>query len=173
MKGNMTAKRMGFTLVELLVVIAIIGLLSSIVVASLNSARAKARDARRIADLKEIQKAIEFYYDSNNQYPQPAQGWGNWSGHCPSYGNRDDYILGLVPTYIPALPRDPRYDDGSQCYLYRSDGNNYMLITHGTMETLAGGDPSASGNPPHIQAIDRPCCNQPTIAVYSSGARDW
>ena len=58
-----------FTLIELLVVIAIIGILSSVVVASLNSARVKARDARRVADLKQIQVALELYYDANNKYP--------------------------------------------------------------------------------------------------------
>jgi prepilin-type N-terminal cleavage/methylation domain-containing protein len=51
----------GFTLIELLVVISIISLLSSVVLTSVNGARAKARDARRIADLKEMQKALEFY----------------------------------------------------------------------------------------------------------------
>lgn len=49
----------GFTLIELLVVIAIIGLLASVVLASLNSARTKGRDARRLADLKEIATQIE------------------------------------------------------------------------------------------------------------------
>ncbi len=59
----------GFTLIELLVVIAIIGILSSVVLASLNSARLKARDARRVADLKQIQIALELYYDANGKYP--------------------------------------------------------------------------------------------------------
>lgn len=58
----------GFTLIELLVVIAIIGILSSVVLASLNSGRVKARDTRRVADLKQIQVAQELYYDANGFY---------------------------------------------------------------------------------------------------------
>src|SRR3989338_3128827 len=52
----------GFTLIELLVVISIIGLLSSVVLASLNNARAKARDTRRIQDFKQISTALYLYY---------------------------------------------------------------------------------------------------------------
>jgi len=54
----------GFTLIELLVVIAIIGILSSVVLASLNSARQKGRDARRISDVKQVQLALELFYDA-------------------------------------------------------------------------------------------------------------
>ncbi len=61
--------RRGFTLIEILVVIAIIGILSSVVLASLATSRAKARDAKRVADIDEVRKALELYYDSNGAYP--------------------------------------------------------------------------------------------------------
>jgi prepilin-type N-terminal cleavage/methylation domain-containing protein len=58
--NQFTSKARGFTLIELLVVIAIIGILASIVLVSLNSARGKGRDAQRIANLQEIAKAISL-----------------------------------------------------------------------------------------------------------------
>lgn len=89
----------GFTLIELLVVIAIIGILASIVLASLDSARKKGRDARRIADVKETQLALELYYDANGVFPPT--------------------ILGTVltaPGYISVLPNDP--SSGATVYPY-------------------------------------------------------
>jgi prepilin-type N-terminal cleavage/methylation domain-containing protein len=65
----MFSKKQGFTLIELLVVIAIISLLASIVMASLNTARAKARDARRMQDLHEINNAIQLYIADNGHAP--------------------------------------------------------------------------------------------------------
>ncbi len=72
--SNLKNTRRGFTLIEILVVIAIIGILSSVVLASLAVSRAKARDAKRIADLDEVKKALELYYDSHGQYP-PSAGY--------------------------------------------------------------------------------------------------
>ncbi|MEK7129353.1 MAG: type II secretion system protein [Patescibacteria group bacterium] len=57
----------GFTLIELLVVIAIIGILSSIVLASLNSARAKGTDAAIKSTLAQIRTQASLYYDNNSQ----------------------------------------------------------------------------------------------------------
>ena len=59
----------GFTLIELLVVIAIIGILSSVVLASLNSARKKGRDTRRVADIQQLQLALELEFDKSRTYP--------------------------------------------------------------------------------------------------------
>jgi prepilin-type N-terminal cleavage/methylation domain-containing protein len=62
-------KGQGFTLVELLVVIAIIGLLSTLSVVALNNARQRARDAKRTADVKQVQTALELFYNSASKYP--------------------------------------------------------------------------------------------------------
>ena len=65
----MTKTSRGFTLVELMVVLAIIGLLSSIVLVSLNAARIKARDATRKSQVSEFKTALELYYSRNGNYP--------------------------------------------------------------------------------------------------------
>lgn len=90
----MFKSKKGFTLIELLVVIAIIGILASVVLASLNSARKKSRDARRIADVKQVQLAEEMYFDTLRSYASA--------------------LTGLAPTYIPAIPVAP--SPGSYAY---------------------------------------------------------
>ena len=119
MENTENRKQRGFTLIELLVVIAIIGMLSSVVLASLNGARVKARDARRLADLKQLQVALELYYDSgSNAYPITAAG-----------GTTVTLALGgLDPLYIQTLPIDPSRNS-TVPYKYCSiDGQGYALI---------------------------------------------
>lgn len=67
-------KQKGFTLIELLVVIAIIGLLSTLAVVALNNARQKSRDAKRVADIKQMQTALELYFNDCSRYPDMSDG---------------------------------------------------------------------------------------------------
>jgi len=121
----------GFTLIELLVVIAIISLLSTTVMASLNQARQKSRDTKRISDLNALRTALEMYYNDNNGYPNP--GWGfrsecnAWGGFAPT-----NVIPGLVPTYLGKMPSAPTMDKTANidCYVYLSNGTDYTILEH-------------------------------------------
>src|SRR5574344_2071201 len=109
-------KKKGFTLIELLVVVAIIGLLSTLSIVALNSARAKSRDARRVSDVKQIQTALELYYNDFGQYPASS------SDLVPNY-------MGMVPT-PPTPTNDGGCDAGVTTYAYTADSNNrsYSLV---------------------------------------------
>ena len=84
-------RQKGFTLIELLVVIAIIGLLSTLAVVALNNARQKSRDAKRVADVKQIQTALELYFNECSGYPDDgANGYldasDTYSGCSTAFG---------------------------------------------------------------------------------------
>src|SRR3989344_4554555 len=94
-----------FTLIELLVVIAIIGILSSIILTNLNGSRQKARDVKRVADVKQLQLALALYFDANDgKYPKTLASGG---------------ASELAPTYIPVIPTPPGgVSDAAAYYIY-------------------------------------------------------
>ena len=75
-----------FTLIELLVVIAIIGLLATLSVLALNNARAKSRDAKRVADIKQMQTALELYFNDKQSYPTSSEMVSSISSYDPTSG---------------------------------------------------------------------------------------
>jgi len=165
----------GFTIIELLVVISVIALLSSVIFASLNNARSKARDARRMSDIKQIQLALELYFDVNGVYPSTSNAWKSGTTVCNStygsgnsYSGPTGYIPNLAPNYISVLPESPNVTT-NKCYLYRdsNSGKDYKFLIWGAVENYSSThplkDPGWGGTGP---------CTNPrsnTYSIYSSG----
>ena len=107
----------GFTLIELLVVVAIIGLLATLSIVALNNARARSRDARRVADIKQIQTALELYYNDWQSYPTSISVGGT---------------IASGTVYMAQVPRAPKPVDGSSCgtwneYVYNGTAQTYTI----------------------------------------------
>lgn len=153
----------GFTLIEVMAVIAIIGSLSSIALASLNNARAKARDSQRISNIGEIKKALDLYHFDYGVYPISVGT--TWMGNMSDWGSYatigvNGYIPGLAPSYIAELPVDPK-QTSSYGYLYKSDGVDYFFIAYGTVE---GSVPDSFKRPSAPDSKD--------FAIYTEGFAD-
>jgi len=126
MKNTQNHKK-GFTLIELLVVVAIMGMLAALAVVALNNARARARDARRISDVKQIQTALELYFLDNNNYPTGTNiNLGSSTALCFS-DSGFAATCGTQVTYMGLVPLNPAPSDDGACgdatsYVYTYDG---------------------------------------------------
>ena len=105
MKNN----KSGFTLIELLVVIAIIGLLSTLSLLALNQARARARDTKRISDVRQMQTALEMLYNDTGDYPDGTK-----------------VALSNIGEFLDPVPTPPTIIDGgcpgTNAYTYTKHG---------------------------------------------------
>jgi prepilin-type N-terminal cleavage/methylation domain-containing protein len=113
---NRNKKQQGFTIIELLVVVSIIGLLSSIMVVTARSSRAKARDNQRVQNLQQIQRSLEIYAANNGgAYPTLAGG-APGSYFASSNPNAATYWTPLQTALSPyvTLP----VTDASYSYVY-------------------------------------------------------
>ena len=109
-----------FTLIELLVVIVIIGVLATLAVVAISSARTRARDAKRVSDLKQISTALELYMADENSYP--------------TYVTPGQPMVGLTSgkTYMSKVPNNPtpRVEGvcGNSDYQYSGNSDDYSLL---------------------------------------------
>jgi len=126
----------GFTLIELLVVIAIIGLLATMVAASLKNPQAKSRDARRVADIKQIRSALELYFSDVNFYPTgtiATVAQNGTLGVSPRLmlSSTNGFNTSVASaTYMGKVPADPGVDSG-YVYTYASTNGSTYTITFG------------------------------------------
>ncbi|MFA5129781.1 MAG: prepilin-type N-terminal cleavage/methylation domain-containing protein [Patescibacteria group bacterium] len=149
------SQKTGFTLAELLIVIAVIGLIMAATVFGVMNQIKKTRDAKRKADIRMIQKALEAYFETNRFYPATSS---TWLGTCPAFtgvcgtdgaspctlSGFTGYVPDLAPNYIAILPKDPKTSPkpqstdlacrnasaASQCYIYQSDGLSYKVVSY-------------------------------------------
>ncbi len=104
----------GFTLIELLVVISIIGMLSSVVLVSLNSARASGRDASRIQTVAQVRNALELYYSDHKAYPTGGT-------------TVETLVSGPLSPYLSSLSAGFAVSGGAASS-YLSNGSQYEIL---------------------------------------------
>ncbi len=118
--------RKGFTLIEMLIVVAIIGILASVVVIGIGPAQQRARDSRRASDLKQIQTALELYYNKNGAYPTGGtDGEMSWA----------DLVTSITGAGIGVnkIPTDPI---SANVYQYGAAGNGTSYVLKSTLEQV-------------------------------------
>src|SRR3990167_1589898 len=112
----------GFTLLELLIVIIILGVLATLISGNFLNSLKKGRDTRRKADLQNMQKALELYYEDKKAYPLTNQiVFGN-----PFCETNPASSCGTEKIYMQQLPTE---STAGCTYAYQSDGTAYQLYS--------------------------------------------
>lgn len=139
-------KQKGFTLIELLVVIAIIGLLSTLAVVALNNARSKSRDAKRVSDIKQIQTALELYYNDQNSYPVvgTAVVLGDTNQKCLDTEGWDVVGCAGATKYMGLVPSNPLPNGANYSYTGTASTYSITFSLEGSTGGLLAGSRTAS-----------------------------
>lgn len=116
----------GFTLIEILIVVAIIAILAAVVLAQLWQGAAKARDAKRYADLREVELALEAYGKTYDRYPSSSDG--NCT-HTASFGSGGCLQVLVTKGFFSELPTPP--NNSGDVYHY----DNWCRTPSGSSES--------------------------------------
>ncbi|MDD5356698.1 MAG: type II secretion system protein [Candidatus Pacebacteria bacterium] len=138
---KLSARKGGFTLIEILVVIGIIAILATIVLIAINPARqfAQANNTQRVSNVNAILNAIgQYSADNKGQLPPNID---NTVREIKKSGGAD-ICSSLVPTYIPALPFDPKTGSYTDCSTY--DTNYTVATTTGNRVVVSAPDAELS-----------------------------
>lgn len=109
-----------FTLIELLIVIIILGFMAALITGNFLTSLKKGRDAKRKADLEQIQRALEMYYEDKKVYPLGT----SFAFNAPL----TDSVSGKI--YMQKIPNDPK----SGSYEYKTDTNGTYYKLYACLE---------------------------------------
>ncbi len=156
----MKAKTTSFReILESFVLVLGVALLAGVVKPVLDEQAGMERDTQRADTLRSVSVALENYHEVYGAYPTTD---GAWSGI--SANGQVEYVPGLVPEFLSALPQDPNdnYPLENAGFLYCSDGLDFKLMAHRTPESMPADNPFADPVRPDVAWM-----------VSSSGARNW
>ena len=129
----------GFTFIELVIVIAVIGVLSSIILASINGSRIRSKDNKRIVDLNNVSLAMDLYFDKYGAYPPSSQRC------CDNNDFKENFesMVGVLVSegYLPAVPQPPTTDYPYMHYQYpagEAQGSLINTVLEGINPTTIG-----------------------------------
>ncbi len=132
----------GFTLLEVMVVVGIVAIFATIIAVNSIQSGQQGRDAKRQADVRALQSAVELYKNKYGRYPAGCRGADQWSGQqgtsyaCASGDTQ--YIVDLAPEFIPVLPLDKKLPTGNlnSGYVYRTNGAGtvFKIMAMSTVE---------------------------------------
>lgn len=117
MNKHSDKNKKGFTLIELLIVVAIIGILATLVIVAIQNSRTNARDSKRLADIKQMQTALELYFNDNKSYPTAVTN---------TIATGSTIYMEMVPT--APTPADGSCTAENNGYTYSSDGSTYSIF---------------------------------------------